>query len=58
MDMRKILKLIMIISMMLGITLSILNFISVDSMAKLPGKGGGYQGTLQPDGCYGEPLNC
>lgn len=52
--MRKILKLILIVLMLLGIMLSIINFISVDSMAKLDTK----EGTQQPDGCYGAALNC
>lgn len=33
--MKKILKLLMVVIMVLGITLSILNFISVDNMAKI-----------------------
>jgi hypothetical protein len=60
--MAKILKFIMIMLMILGITLSILNFISVDSMA-INGGGpegsSGATGTLQSNGlCLGEPLNC
>lgn len=59
----KILKSLMIILMILGIALSILNFISVDSMAiNEPGSGGetwGVTGTKQSNGlCIGDPLNC
>jgi len=57
----KVLRLLMIILIVLGIVLSIVNFISVDNMAgsnKEPAAGEGWRGTQQPDGCYGEPLNC
>jgi hypothetical protein len=56
MFLRKILKLIMIVLIMVGIALSILNFISVDNMA---GPGRTSIGTRDIDGeCAGEPLNC
>jgi len=52
--MKKIFKLIMIVLMLLGITLSVLNFISIDNMAnKSP-----VEGTVTPDGCPGAGLNC
>lgn len=51
--MKKILKLLMIILMLLGISLSVLNFISTDSKASM-----GPKGSLQSDGCYGDELNC
>ncbi len=52
--MRKIFKLIMIILMILGITLSVINFISVDDMALRPET----EGTVDGGDCVGEPLNC
>lgn len=52
--MRKIFKLIMIILMILGITLSVINFISVDDMASRSAT----EGTEDGGDCVGEPLNC
>lgn len=52
--MMKILKLLLIALMILGITLSIINFISVDNTA-MPSHN---EGTVQSDGCYGAALNC
>lgn len=61
--MRKALRLMMIILMIMGITLSMLNFISVDNMAYDPGDpvavgAGRTKGSQQNDGCHGPPLNC
>jgi hypothetical protein len=61
--MRKIAKLIIIMLMILGITLSFLNVISVENYAGFtdPFNPGGYgpTGTRQSNGtCMGEPLNC
>ena len=51
---KRILKLVMIILMILGIALSVSNFISADNISTPPDGG-----TLQSDGtCVGEPLNC
>ena len=62
MTMRKALKITMIVLMILGITLSILNFVSVDSLAldtKPSPVGGKWIGTEEDDGeCTGAPLNC
>jgi hypothetical protein len=52
--MKTIFKLLLITLIFLGIALSIINFISIDSMAMASKKGG----TMQPDGCYGADLNC
>jgi hypothetical protein len=52
--MRKIFKLIMIFLMIMGIILSVLNFISVDNMASLHKS----EGTVTPEGCVGAGLNC
>ena len=59
----KALKLMFIVIMMVGITLTILNFISVDNRATQGGfpedPAFGTIGTLQSDGlCMGEALNC
>jgi hypothetical protein len=51
--MRKLFKLIVIILMIFGITLSVLNFISVDNMALRSA-----QGSMDSGDCAGEPLNC
>lgn len=57
--MRKILKLLMVLLIMLGIAISALSFISVDSMANIPLPSPDGQGTLRSDGeCTGRPLNC
>jgi len=60
--MRKISKLIIIIIMLLGITLSILNFISVDNMAQIDTGTNPKEstGTWDPGDktCTGPPLNC
>jgi hypothetical protein len=59
--MRRVLKLTMIILMIVGITLSVLNFISVDNIAvkdPIPGNGIGTQGPNGPLDCTGPPLNC
>jgi len=53
--MKRFLKLLLIVLMLLGITLSIINFISVDNMATKPPE---TEGTVQSDGCYGAELNC
>lgn len=52
--MKRVLKFVMIILMIVGVTVSILNLMSVDNIASAVE----YDGTWQPDGCYGEPLNC
>lgn len=58
-----VLKIIMIAIMLLGITLSIINFISVENQAMIHESGSGSEGTIivNPDGtidCQGPPLNC
>jgi hypothetical protein len=60
---KKILKIIMIAIMLLGITLSIINFISVENQARIPEAGSSMEGTIivNPDGtidCQGAPSNC
>ena len=52
--MKKVLKIIIIILMILGITLSVLNFISVDNIALRPNA----EGSIDGSDCAGEPLNC
>ena len=52
--MKKILKVTMIVLMTLGITFSVLNFISVDNIAMRSTE----PGTVTPDGCVGDELNC
>jgi hypothetical protein len=53
--MRKIFKLLMVVLIVVGITLSVLNFISVDNMASFSQ----FDGTLRSDGeCAGRPLDC
>ena len=51
--MKRVLKFVMIILMIVGVTFSVLNFISVDNIAS-----GVFDGTIQSDGCYGDALNC
>lgn len=46
----------MVTLIILGIALSVLNFISVESEANK--KSAGRRGTQQSDGCYGDPFNC
>jgi hypothetical protein len=58
---RGILKVVLVIVMILGLTISIANFLSIESQAK--GPEGGIDGTvvILPDGrigCQGEPDNC
>jgi hypothetical protein len=52
--MKILIKWLLIALMILGITLSIINFISVDNMAMKSVN----EGTVQSDGCYGAALNC
>lgn len=59
----RVLKIVMILIMLLGITLSIINFISIESHAGIPDAGVGLSGTIVilPDGsidCQGAPSNC
>lgn len=60
--MRKILKLLMVVLIVLGITLSVLNFISIDNMANpIPFPGAEVIGTEGPGGswdCTGRPFDC
>jgi hypothetical protein len=56
MFLKKILKMIIIALIVVGIAISILNFISVDNMA---GPGRTPIGTRDIEGeCAGDPLNC
>ncbi|MGD2090838.1 MAG: hypothetical protein PVH61_31990 [Candidatus Aminicenantes bacterium] len=60
---KKTIKVIMILIMLLGITLSILNFISIENQAKVKPATVTDEGTIivMPDGrlaCQGAPLNC
>ena len=62
--MRKALKLMTIILIILGVALTVINFISVDNMAigaypGEPGADGEVGGTIQSNGlCMGDTLNC
>lgn len=63
--MRKILKFLMIILMLIGVIFSALNIISIVNIAgdcteflSDEWMRSSFTGTQQPDGCYGEPLNC
>jgi len=58
--MRKGLKYLAIILMIVGITLSVLNFISVDNMAEMQKPGSNITGTYDPvdQTCTGASLNC
>jgi F0F1-type ATP synthase assembly protein I len=51
---KKVLKVVMIVLMLLGITLSVLNFISSKNSAQRPEK----EGTVTSEGCKGDDLNC
>ncbi len=51
---KKVLKVVMIVLMLLGITLSVLNFISSENSAQKDAK----EGTVTSEGCKGDSLNC
>lgn len=52
--MKKALKVAMVILMILGIVLSIINFVSVENVAMTSEK----DGSVSPEGCKGDSLNC
>jgi hypothetical protein len=57
----RFLKWLFVIGMIVGVTLAILNFISIDNMAeRIPGDGKDLVGTWDPSNrrCAGAPLNC
>ena len=52
--MKKILKILLIVLMIVGITISILNFVSTDNIAMKSEQ----EGTMTSEGCKGDDLNC
>ncbi len=64
--MKKVLKLLLIVLMLLGISITIINIISIDNIAekrngpsRVGSQSGGVDGTLGDDGsCTGRPYDC
>lgn len=58
--MKEVIKKIIIILIILGIGLSVMNFLSADTIPqkKNSGQSGEIKGTVNGDYCDGAPLNC